>query len=124
MATLGRSLLKPAIKSSKWMGSRRCWHCGKQLQCKLGGGYHFAIIKDPIGTELRVHKDCVKRAIGDGYTEARPTATEQKESGKPLTHCAAGRDGECAHAQCPQHRDREPGKSGRHCPLDTQQDED
>jgi hypothetical protein len=37
---------------------------------------------------------------------------------KPLTRCAASRDGECAHAQCPQLRDGEPAKTGRHCPID------
>lgn len=35
----------------------------------------------------------------------------------PLTRCAASRDGECTHKQCPQLRDNEPHKSGRHCPL-------
>lgn len=54
---------------SKWNGSRRCWHCGRQLQTKLGGGYHFATIKDPIGNELRVHKDCVKHTTGGGFAE-------------------------------------------------------
>jgi hypothetical protein len=44
---------------------------------------------------------------------------------KPLTRCAASRgDGECFHTQCPQLRDGEPKKSGRHCPLDTQEDGD
>lgn len=57
------------MSARKWEGSRRCWHCGKQLQAKLGGGYHFAVIKDPIGNELRTHKDCVKLAIGNGYTK-------------------------------------------------------
>lgn len=37
---------------------------------------------------------------------------------RPLVRCAASRDGECAHSQCPQIRDGEPGRSGRHCPLD------
>ncbi|MES2048821.1 MAG: hypothetical protein V4447_10500 [Pseudomonadota bacterium] len=41
----------------------------------------------------------------------------------PLKHCAAGRDGECAHKQCPQLCDGEPVKSGRHCPLDNHEDE-
>lgn len=36
----------------------------------------------------------------------------------PITHCAAGRDGECGHALCPQLRDKEPRATGRHCPLD------
>ena len=37
-----------------------------------------------------------------------------------LTHCAAGHDGECGHAQCPQLRDNEPHATGRHCPLDSE----
>lgn len=59
------------LKKSNWIGSRRCWHCGKQLQAKLGGGYHFATIKDPLGNELRTHKDCVKHAVGNGYVEIK-----------------------------------------------------
>lgn len=39
-------------------------------------------------------------------------------------HCGASRDGECGKSWCPQLRDNEPAKSGRHCPLDTQQDDD
>jgi hypothetical protein len=42
----------------------------------------------------------------------------------PLTRCAAGRDGECAHAQCPQLRDKEPATTGRHCPLDNHAGDD
>lgn len=40
-----------------------------------------------------------------------------------LIRCAASRDGECAHRDCPQLRDNEPGKTGRHCPLDVSEDE-
>lgn len=42
---------------------------------------------------------------------------------KPLKRCAAGRDGECNHLDCPQLRDNEPEASGRHCPIDTWDDE-
>lgn len=41
-----------------------------------------------------------------------------------LLRCAAARDGECNHAQCPQLRDGEPGNSGRHCPIDNWDEED
>lgn len=37
---------------------------------------------------------------------------------RDLTGCAAGKDGDCTHGQCPQLRDGEPRASGRHCPLD------
>lgn len=42
---------------------------------------------------------------------------------RALERCAAARDGECIHQQCPQLRDNEPAKSGRHCPLDHDEDE-
>lgn len=32
--------------------------------------------------------------------------------------CHACRDGDCIDDRCPQNRDGEPVKSGRHCPLD------
>lgn len=34
------------------------------------------------------------------------------------TRCHADSDGECFWEHCPQLRDKEPHKSGRHCPLD------
>lgn len=33
-------------------------------------------------------------------------------------HCHADSDGDCEWAKCPQLRDGEPKKTGRHCPLD------
>jgi hypothetical protein len=39
--------------------------------------------------------------------------------------CHASRgDGECMWKDCPQLRDKEPEKTGRHCPLDRSRDED
>lgn len=32
--------------------------------------------------------------------------------------CRAGKDGDCIWKKCPQLRDNEPARSGRHCPLD------
>ena len=58
--------------------------------------------------------DCLKRG----------TAPEQEPKERPLTYCAGGSDGECYHPGCPQLRDGEPEKSGRHCPLDTRGDDD
>lgn len=43
---------------------------------------------------------------------------------RPLSDgCHAGKDGECNWHACPQERDGEPKKSGRHCPLDDRDDE-
>jgi hypothetical protein len=52
------------------------------LQTRVGGGYHFAVIKDPIGNELRVHKDCVKRSVGEGYSELRAQVAAQQNGEK------------------------------------------
>ncbi len=41
-----------------------------------------------------------------------------------LFHCAADRDGDCTHPECPQLRDGEPTKSGRSCPLWEDDDDD
>ena len=42
---------------------------------------------------------------------ATTAAVEEQE------HCHAGQDGDCIWEHCPQNRDGEPMKSGRHCPL-------
>ena|SRR5579863_1966413 len=54
--------------------------------------------------------------------QERVKAAPKNES--PLKRCAAARDGDCDHAQCPQLRDGEPEKSGRHCPLDISGDDE
>ncbi len=41
-----------------------------------------------------------------------------------LRRCAASRDGECGDSRCPQLRDGEPGRTGRHCPLDINRDDE
>lgn len=38
--------------------------------------------------------------------------------------CKANRDGECNWLDCPQIKDGEPVKSGRHCPLDVENEND
>ena len=46
------------------------------------------------------------------------------EAKAPEPHCQAGKDGDCIWKGCPQLRDDEPVKSGRHCPLDTGVDDE
>lgn len=36
-----------------------------------------------------------------------------------MTRCQSDDDGDCDWSGCPQNRDGEPKKSGRHCPLDS-----
>jgi hypothetical protein len=42
----------------------------------------------------------------------------------PVEHCHADRDGDCYWEGCPQVKDGEPDKTGRHCPLDSFGDSD
>ena len=57
------------------------------------------------------HREAALAAI---ISAAEAAIAKEKE----LTRCASNRDGECSHKDCPQNRDGEPLKSGRHCPLD------
>jgi hypothetical protein len=41
-------------------------------------------------------------------------------SQRRMTRCHADDDGYCDWAKCPQLRDAEPSKTGRHCPLDVE----
>jgi hypothetical protein len=46
-----------------------CWHCNKQLQRAPGKGkglFYFHLVLDPVGTEHRVHGDCLAPALLDG----------------------------------------------------------
>jgi hypothetical protein len=38
--------------------------------------------------------------------------------------CRGGKDGECIWEKCPQLRDGEPDRSGRHCPMDKHEDQE
>ncbi len=57
------------MSKPKFEGAKSCWHCGNRLRTKKGGGYTFAVVRDPLGAKLRVHKDCLQHVIGNGYKE-------------------------------------------------------
>lgn len=78
-------------------------------------------------------KECRRSSIFHKTTAVRlrcgdwklPT-TEPKPRKKlkvTLKGCHANRDGECSWDGCPQLRDNEPHRTGRHCPLDCNEDE-
>lgn len=47
------------------------------------------------------------------------------DAGRPAPErCQAGKDGDCIDPCCPQLRDGEPAKRGRHCPLDVRDSDD
>jgi hypothetical protein len=58
------------MKKFKTGGISICFHCQKQL-VRIKGGFIFALIADPLGNQIRVHKDCVRHAIGEGYKEVK-----------------------------------------------------
>ena len=65
----------------------------------------------------------------DLFIAEEESETEREErrqvhmDGLGLTGCRSARDGECNWRGCPQLRDGEPKKSGRHCPLDVAESE-
>ncbi|CNI38098.1 ead/Ea22-like family protein [Yersinia mollaretii] len=77
---------------------------------------------------------CVSKIKAAGFTvegdtnpivivPAPPGVVMRPQFEKPLERCAAARDGECSHKDCPQLRDNEPMATGRHCPIDDWDDE-
>lgn len=65
---------------------------------------------------------------GDRLVFVFTERNEGESSASPMwtdtDRCQAMRDGDCNWPECPQNRDGEPMRSGRHCPLDTCTDED
>ncbi len=58
------------MKKFKTGGISICFHCHKQL-VRVKGGFIFALIADPMGNQIRVHKDCAREAVGHGYTTVK-----------------------------------------------------
>lgn len=54
---------------------------------------------------------------------ARTIANRERYEDRERCHASMS-DGECDAPTCPQLRDGEPEKTGRHCPLDTWVDDD
>jgi hypothetical protein len=54
------------MRKFKTGGVSQCFHCQRQLQ-RIKGGFIYALILDPDGHEIRVHKSCQQDAVGEGY---------------------------------------------------------
>jgi hypothetical protein len=100
-------------------------NCRRMLSQRDGRRPNWAIASDLFATGSNSARQiCLDAGIDpDGFTVERAAPAAAGTLAKPLTSCAAGRDGECGHTQCPQLRDGEPAKSGRHCPLDNRDDD-
>lgn len=95
------------------------WHGGELWKPPLGKAPAYI-------TGEQTRSELLQRAekLADD-AEALAERVSRGDTPRPyLTGCAAGRDGECSDPRCPQLRDNEPGRSGRHCPLDAGEDED
>jgi hypothetical protein len=57
-------------------GVSQCFECGAQL-VRIKGGFIFAEVRDPMGYEVRVHKDCLQHAVGHGYSAVPAKEREQ-----------------------------------------------
>lgn len=85
------------------MGARTA---DKLLRFALGGASH------PRSAEA-----VVRIRIGEQVSQPKE---HYSPSGHRMTRCKSDDDGDCTWKGCPQLRDKEPAKSGRHCPLDQQ----
>jgi len=75
---------------------------------------------DDVYTAIRVAERRRDRAVDDILLlQAKFVEVAQsKVTVRNVTGCQAGKDGDCIWNLCPQVRDNEPSRSGRHCPLD------
>ena len=99
-------------ESGVWMATT--WHKGASGRRACGWDE-----TSPLVAAMRCY---VISKFGDEVPDDDRAATTASHNTKPaaLSRCAAGRDGECGHAQCPQLRDDEPHTTGRHCPLESE----
>ena len=63
-------------------------------------------------------RNAAKAEEGHAVSAGGPAMTNVKGM-----RCHAAQDGECEWRKCPQLRDGEPTKTGRHCPLDVREEE-
>lgn len=107
------------------------------LRCLMLYGVHTVNSRGPYGLLFdaleALDPPTVKR-LRDGETPTEVAAdllrdeefcrvAEMRDlSAASSPRCHGGRDGECAWSQCPQTRDGEPERTGRHCPLDIDMD--
>jgi len=95
-----------------------------QLRDHAAGQFEHPIVVSQhheVGKGMRYMGPVIDREL-DRLVDAAIKAQEGKEPAPE--RCHASRDGECVHQQCPQLRDGEPMKTGRHCPLDAMEDEE
>ncbi len=69
------------------------------------------------GDVFRANWEAIFRKPRTGQLPLKGCSSAMRAKRDPLTSCAADRDGECHHPDCPQIRDNEPDKSDRTCPL-------
>lgn len=81
----------------------------------------------PISMDLETLALAIKARVGELERineESKIRIGELLESAEQKTDdCHGARDGECSWELCPQNRDGEPAKTGRHCPLDVPDDD-
>ena len=66
----------------------------------------------------------IRPTIGVLVTKWEVALAEGDADAPEPPYCQAGKDGDCIWEDCPQLRDNEPSRSGRHCPLDTETDDE
>lgn len=77
---------------------------------------HLTGRMDDAEARKEIREELIPWALGEGD----PVASRWLGRSR----CHAARDGECFWSDCPQLRDGEPARSGRHCPIDHELDED
>lgn len=97
------------------------WPWDRDDDKRLIGDYRE--IPDPQTYGLEKRLDLLAKAGALIAAEIDRLLRRDARDAADVSYCRAARDGECNWRHCPQARDGEPVATGRHCPLDTMEDE-
>ena len=91
-----------------------------QYEVKYGNGFSQRIIRYMLNGKYFSDSMVARMSRKDELASAAMLAHDligKVQAMPELDSCAADDDDMCIHPKCPQNRDGEPTKTGRHCPL-------
>lgn len=70
------------------LGITFCWHCGRKLMTRAGGGYSFVMVRAQDGGLHRIHRACVDDCVVDGVKLAHTLPAEANLSDEEIRAAA------------------------------------
>jgi len=129
--TLKRELMGACTSEGHVDGTddETCTRCSKAHLAEFG--HCVGVVQGPTSygatsgpeVDVRWEPSGLRYAYRPDQLQVLPTRANYSASRRCMTLCQADDDDYCEWPECPQNRDGEPARSGRHCPLDTDREE-